>query len=807
MPRHQRSKAKISRRTFRPPKKRMAFLIGVILAGFVIIMIRLFYLQVIDRPDQLARQVDQSVDQIAVKASRGNIYDRNNNILVQNASAKAIHIIPASITNEDKLVSELKKELDLNDEEVRSLRKKAGQLENDAVIVKNGLDDKAGKRAARTDKGLSYQNSTLYAYPSKIKNAKRTARTLSATLDNLTYKTAYRLLTQKENSALLVQSKVDNAVANKILKDMTVKSENGTVTSTNGIELIDDSRRYYTNGNFASYVLGFTDQSHRGVSGVESTYNSWLSGEDGLAYLQKDASGNALPSETRVVKEPQKGKDLTLTIDSNIQMLTEKALNQAIDKWKAKRGTAIVLDVKTGEVLAMASKPDYNLNNPNELNQAYAKNYASQLKGKSKTDKLNSMWNNPAVNFTYEPGSTFKPITASSAFEEGAISPKDKVMCNGSIKVNGVTIRCTEVHGLQTAADAVSHSCNPGLVQIIQKLDPTLFYRYAYDFGFGKTTGIELTGEESGIMTRVFDQNNQINLLDYSNLSFGQGLMTTPIQLISALNCVINNGYYMRPTVVLSSKNQGITSNGSKGSAKQIISSATSKQMRKIMEKVVTGNPELAPLAKGYSIGGKTGTAQKVENGTYSHTKYVTSFFGFTPVNNPRYATVVVIDEATSGAYGTQAAAPYGIQILKQISDYKGKGKRGSAMSSSKITVPDLVGQDVSFAKQILDEKGIRYRVDKKTNGSVVTAQSLAAKSKYDGKTVLVLETGKPAQKNASSITVPDVSGMNIQEVNETLTGLGLKLIVKGSGFASSQSVKAGDKVNFGSKITVTFKP
>ncbi|EFV01671.1 penicillin-binding protein, transpeptidase domain protein [Pseudoramibacter alactolyticus ATCC 23263] len=793
-----------SRRNKRIRNRRMMLVISIFTLGFLIIVARLIYLQVFDATDQYARQVDQLVDEVDIQASRGNIYDRNMNILAQNSTAKAVHIVPRDVKHKKKLIDELSAKLSVSRE---SLEKKINQKENDAVTIKTGVNASQGRKARRLDRGgIMYQSGTLYVYPRRIDDPDAVAKSLAAMFDNLTEKKAYAYLTQKENSAVLVQSKVDNSLAKKILEDMTTKDKNGNVLGTNGVELVDDSRRYYTNGNFASYVLGFTDQSYHGVSGVESTYDAWLSGENGVAYFQKDASGNTIPSQTKIVKKAKKGKDLVLTIDSNIQTIAEKALNEQIKTYKAKRGTAIVIDVKTGEILAMATKPDYNLNNPNKLNKAYAKNYGDQLKGKSKSDKLNAMWNNPGVNFTYEPGSTFKPITASSAFEEGAISPNAKVVCNGYIMVGGVRINCTAVHGVETAADAVSNSCNPGLVQIIQKLDPNLFYRYAYDYGFGKKTGIELTGEESGIMTRVFQEDQKINLLDYSNLSFGQGLMTTPIQLISALNCVINNGRYRQPTVV-STKNNGIRSNRSQGSSKQIISRATSKEMRKIMEKVVTGNPELATIAGNYSIGGKTGTAQKVENGTYSHTKYVTSFFGFTPVNNPRYATIVVVDEAQSGAFGAQAAAPAGIKILQQTTDYmdpSGKGK--SQLQKSAVRVPDLEGQELAFAKQILDEKGIKYRVDDESKGSIVTAQSLKAKSTYDGKTVLVLETGTSQSDQSNQVTVPDLSGMNVQEANEVLTGLKLKLKIKGSGFAKTQNPKAGTQVNRQTEITVTFE-
>ena len=335
-----------------------------------------------------------------------------------------------------------------------------------------------------------------------------------------------------------------------------------------------------------------------------------------------------------------------------------------------------------------------------------------------------------------------------------------------------------------------------------------MFYQYVYNYGFGKQTGIELPGEEAGIINRPFDGNGEINLLDYATFSFGQGLATTPIQLLSALNCVVNNGYYMNPTIIGKGSSQQEYVNNQLNGPKQIISSDTSAEMRNIMKNVVAENSTLASLAEGYSIGGKTGTAEKFVDGAYNSTYYVTSFFCYAPVEDPRYSILLVLDEPDPSAFGGTSAAPTAINLMKQVLDYMGgQTDSDTQIQQNAITVPDLVGQEKDFAVKILEEKGIKYKLDVKGDGDTVISQSFPAQSVYDPNTELVLEIGSQSSENGNKVTVPDLNGMSIQSVNEIVTGLGLNLKVTGSGFAAEQSVAAGTAVDKGSEISVTFKP
>lgn len=786
-------------------QSRMYYAIVILAVAFLILVIKLMYLQIIDSTDQYSRQVDQLVEEVPLKASRGNIYDRNMRILVQDSSATAIHVIPLEVKEPEKLAKGLSEKLNLDYQEVLD---KVNKTEDDKVEVKNGVKKGDGEKVvAGIPEGVSFLDGTVYAVPDEIKDPDSAAQVLVSVL-GMDYDDAHEVLTRKENSAVLIEGKVDNTLAREIKEDQAIKNEKGETKSYNGIELIEDKRRYYTNGNFASYVLGFTGQDHTGLTGVESSYNDQLKGDDGIIYFQKDAQGNQIPSQTKVIKEPTQGQDLTLTIDSNIQMLAERGLKSAVEEWKAKSGTAIVMDTKTGEIIAMATQPDYNLNDPYSISDYYSSKHAGDLKDKSKADQLSEMWKNPAVSFIYEPGSTFKAVTASSALEEGVVTPDTKVYCSGSININGVTVNCTGSHGTQTVSEAIANSCNPGLVQIIQKLDPALFYQYVYNYGFGKQTGIELPGEEAGIINRPFDGNGEINLLDYATFSFGQGLATTPIQLLSALNCVVNNGYYMNPTIIGKGSSQQEYVNNQLNGPKQIISSDTSAEMRNIMKNVVAENSTLASLAEGYSIGGKTGTAEKFVDGAYNSTYYVTSFFCYAPVEDPRYSILLVLDEPDPSAFGGTSAAPTAINLMKQVLDYMGgQTDSDTQIQQNSITVPDLIGQEKDFAVKILEEKGIKYKLDVKGDGDTVISQSFPAQSVYDPNTELVLEIGSQSSENGGKVTVPDLNGMSIQSVNESVTGLGLNLKVTGSGFAAEQSPAAGTVVDKGSEISVTFKP
>ncbi|MGL4606841.1 MAG: penicillin-binding transpeptidase domain-containing protein [Eubacteriaceae bacterium] len=786
-------------------QNRIVFALVALSLCLIIVIGNLFFIQIVNSTGKYARQVDQLVEEIPIQASRGDIYDRNGNVLAKDSSSSGIHVIPYEVENPQELSENLARRLGLKADEIL---KKITVLENDIVEVKTGVTpSNQTKILEHSFPGVSFEDNILYFEPISIVDPEMVARTISAELE-LNYDGVYEKATRQENQPVLIKSKVDNALAQEVKESEAIKDEKGRITGYNGIEILDDYRRYYTNGNFASYILGFTGAANEGLYGVESTKDNILKGETGLVYFQKDANGNQIPSQTKILKEPTQGEDIQLTIDSNLQLIVEKAVAEASAQWKTKSTTAVVMETKTGEILAMSTKPDYNLNEPFVLDPTFLATHAEDLEGKSNADQLNEMYKNQSVGFIYEPGSTFKALTGAAALEEGGITPETMVYCGGSVTYGETVINCaTGPHGTISVSDAIAHSCNPGLVQIIETLNPDVFYQYVYNFGLGERTGIELDGEEAGIINRLSTEGGQINEVDYATFSFGQGLAATPIQMISALNSVINDGFYVNPTIIAkASKEKAVES------SKQIIAKDTSSAMREIMRKVVGYDSDMSDLSEGYSIGGKTGTAEKFINGEYSSSKYVTSFYCFAPVENPKYSILVVLDEPTAGAYGSTSAAPTAINLMKQVLTYNSldsnilQGNPESIQKGS-TTVPDVVGQEQDYVKRILDEKGIRYTFDLSQSGNKVIAQSIPTGTIYDPNTEVVLTLGNSENTEITTVIVPDVTGLSIQSANEILSGLGLNLKITGNGFAVGQTPSAATVVEKGSDITVTFAP
>lgn len=798
---------KKAQREIGPVGKQNRIMIAMVVLSFCLIVVigKLFSLQIVNSTGKYERQVDQLVEEVPIKASRGDIYDRNKNVLAKDSSATAVNVIPYEVEDPERLARTLSSKLGVKIEDVQ---KKITVLENDIVEVKTGISQGAAVIIrSHNFEGVSIEDGTLYFIPIKIKDPGVVASTISKDLD-YNYEALYARATRKENQPVLILGKVDNALALEIKESEAITGEDGEIEGYNGIELLDDYRRYYTNGNFASYILGFTGRDYSGLYGVESTYEDVLSGEDGVVYFQKDANGNQIPSQTKILKEPVQGEDIVLTIDSNIQLMAEKAVKEAATTWKTKSVTAIVMETKTGEVVAMATTPDYNLNDPFTLDANFAATHTEDLAGKTEQEQLAEMYKNQAVSFIYEPGSTFKALTGAAALEEGVMTPDTLVYCEGSIQIGDAVINCaTGPHGSVTVSDAIAHSCNPGLVQIIEKLNPDVFYQYVYNFGLGERTGIALDGEEAGIVNRLSTATGGINEVDYATFSFGQGLAVTPIQIISALNSVVNDGYYVKPTVISAE-----TSGKPIESQKQIISKETSAATREIMRKVVGYDSDMTALSEGYSVGGKTGTAEKFINGEYSSSKYVTSFYCFAPVEDPKYSVYVVLDEPAAGAYGSTSAAPTAISLIKQALNYNSAdttlgGAATQEIQKGNITVPDLVGQNIDFAASILNERGINYVVDPETSGATVAAQSLPTNSVYDPNSELILALGETDSAAVGTVIVPDLKGLSIQSANEILTGLGLNLKITGNGFASSQTPAATTVVEIGSDVNVTFTP
>lgn len=518
----------------------------------------------------------------------------------------------------------------------------------------------------------------IYANTNNIRNKKDTAYLLSEALDLEYEDLLYRL--ENADGTIVIKRFVSRDVGEEIRK-----------LSLPGVWVVEDQKRHYPFDNLASYVIGHTDYDNNGSYGVELYYDQYLQGVPGRAINLVD--GRRIPFQTKEYFPTQKGNDIVLTIDETIQHFAERIALEALEEQDAKRVKVIVMDVETAEILAFTSKPDYNINYPREVDEElwieFIEDYHNQLNrdleensdsydysfdnltAQEQLNFLFSMWRNPIINDAYEPGSTFKPFTAAAALEEGTTNLERRYDSTaGYIVVNGVTIRSwrwREPFGVQNLYEAMRNSDNPVFVQIVQELEREYFYRYLNAFGFTDRTNIDLPGEARG---SVINENN-VRDLELATMSFGQSLTLTPIQLITAYTTFANGGYLQEPRVV----KEIIDENGNNifekdAEIRQVISKETADDMMDIL-RFATDNTIVTRHSEGYSVAGKTATAQKLENGVYSKDKYIASFAGLAPADDPKIAVLFMVDEPSAGEFqGGPVAGPYSGRLIAEILKY-----------------------------------------------------------------------------------------------------------------------------------------
>ena len=472
---------------------------------------------------------------------------------------------------------------------------------------------------------------------------------------------------EKETSAVLskLESRLESgAYANSATLIRQIEKDKADAVSSlgiNGVVVSSDTLRYYLNDNLLSHVIGVTDSDGEGLTGVDYIYNDILKGTPGVRMVEIDSYSRDLPYTVSKYTEPIDGKDVVLTIDENIQYIAEKAAERALENNKAKAVTIAIMNPNNGEVLAMVNKPDYNVNNP----RAGAETY----------DELQEIWRNRAVSDTFEPGSIFKVITAISALEEGIIRDDTSFTCTGSYKVGETTINCwdRDGHGVQSFSDIIKNSCNPGFIQLGQMLGKERLQKYITLFGFGKSTGIDLPGEATGIIKSL----DTITDTDLATIAFGQTNTVTTIQFMAAFNTIANGGTWITPHLlkeVVTTDDKGdliVDSVYDKGEEKKIIREDTSELLRSYLQRVVKEGSGSKAYIEGHEIAGKTGTAQKVINGVYAEGKYISSFVGMTPANDPELTIMVTVDEPSGDSYyASQVSAPVAKEVLVELFDY-----------------------------------------------------------------------------------------------------------------------------------------
>ena len=556
---------------------------------------------------------------------------------------------------------------------------------------------------------VSVTKYTVWCKPVEVKDAKKTSEQLSKILDE-DYDDIYKKVNKKKMALVKVKRWIDDKTANKVTK-----------VGLSGIWVAEDNQRYYPYGNFASYVLGHTSSDSSGVAGIELKYDGVLKGTAGKLVVSTDAAGKEIPQGSEQYYEPTTGNGLVLTIDEVIQHYCEKAAQKAYEENNATKVTIIAMDPKTGDIKAMVKKPDYNPNTPTKAIYPYYEKILEECKDDDKKTMAaySNMWRNTAISDTYEPGSTFKLITSSAGLEEGVVKQNDKFTCNGSVTVEGSKIKCWRSyrpHGAETFKQGVQNSCNPVFVEVGRRLGVSKMYNYIDAFGLNKKTNIDLPGEAGSILYKEKD----VGPVELATISFGQSISVTPIQLITSVCSIVNDGNRMQPRLVKSyTDNKGnITKGLDPVKVKQVISKETSAQMREIMESVVTDGGGKIAYLPGYRLGGKTGTAQKVINGTYAQGHYVCSFVGMAPADDPQIVVLAIVDEPTGVmAFGSTTAGPIIKEVMSNTLKYldvepKYTEEEKAENVKTKVKVPDVRGLTIEEATKVLEEAKLEANID-----------------------------------------------------------------------------------------------
>lgn len=618
----------------------------------------------------------------------------------------------------------------------------------------------------------------------------------------------------KSSSYVALKQRVEKPEADKVRKFVSENSL-GFI-----IGLDESTKRYYPNDNLASSVLGFVGTDNQGLAGLEAYYDNELTGVPGRVVAAKNALGADMPFSYEKMIESVPGSTLVCTIDKYVQYVVEKHLSIAVEENKVSgSGICIVQNVKTGAILAMATKNDFNPNDPFTISDEASKQLVG-LEGEERTKKLNELrnaqWRNAAVSNTYDPGSVFKVITVSAALEEGVTDLDCRYSCPGYIVVAGRKYNCnnTSGHGSQSLTESMQHSCNPAFITIGMQLKAHSFSNYFEAFGFTSKTGIDLPGEAMSI----YHPESQMGMTELASSSFGQTFQVTPVQLITAISTAVNGGNLVTPYIVdrILDQNGNVIKSNANVPKRQAISQETSETVRYLMEQVVESGGGKNAYLSGYRIGGKTGTSQKVTEmlQTGQTGLYVASFCGVAPINDPEIAVLVMLDKPNGDSiYGGTISAPVAGNIMAEILPYLGyePNYTQAEIDAMATKVPNVTGMTLDEAKSALSAKDFNVKII--GNGDTVVEQfPESSQSIYSGGTVLIYTTEASAE-TPQMTTVPNLTGLTVSGVNDKAKQSGINVVYSGNVFGQGsavasykQSLEPGLKVETGTVVTVYFR-
>ena len=728
--------------------ERLARMLIAFFVVFIILVGRLGWLQIVQGADLREDMYRQLTASKTISPKRGTIYDSTGKALAISAQVDTVSIDPTRIVvdNEDEKIAEAM---------TKQLKEKVAKAFSDIF-------------------DLDYEE---------------TLEKVSSDSTNVT---------------------IAKKVENDKIEELKAWMEENDIYS--GINIDEDTKRYYPYDNLASSLIGFCGTDNQGLYGLELKWNDILTGTPGKVTSAQDAVQDLIPYENETYIAPQNGNDVTLTIDANIQQIAEKYLKQACEENDCKDGgNVIIMNPNNGDILAMATYPDYNLNSPFTLDYVSDKEW-DKMSDEEKNTMLQETWNNRAITSTYEPGSVFKIITAAAGLEEGladADTP-NVFQCEGYEKISGVRINCSDRagHGSQSLRDALKNSCNPAFMQLGEKIGAATLYRYYDAFGFFDTTGFADIGDSgsSGERSGYFWDLDDVGPIELATMSFGQRFRVTPLQMITAVSAIANDGVLVQPRIAKEIKNTdtGAVTTIEPKNVRQVVSKETSETLLDMLETVVDSGTGKYAEVKGYSIAGKTGTSEPDESDPEE--KYVASFAAISPVESPEVVVLVTLYGPQGESHsGSTVAAPVVSQILSEVLPYLGiqSDTTDSESSAETTALSNVKNKTMAEAKKIIEKQGFECIISG-NDDDIVTEQMPAAGTALIEDSVVRLYSEDNDTRVSQS--VPNLKGMSLSEAKAALKNKNLNIKYSGEGKVTSQDITAGTSVEEGTVVNVVLK-